>query len=160
MLHEIGHLLGLLDLDDNPCPNECGGDAVMSGELPDDAGDCFSEGLTSCDICYFENLYCEFVPEGVGQSNEQNAPPFYLGNCVPSPFINYADVDYSITTSAIVSANLYDILGGLVERVFNGVRPPGSYSLRIDGSSLPSGVYYLRVSAGNQVKTVQVVKSN
>jgi hypothetical protein len=160
MLHEIGHLLGLLDFDENPCPDGCGSDAVMGGSLPDDAGNCYSQGLTGCDICYFQSLYCEFLPERVKQSNLVNNQPFSLGNCIPSPFINFADVAYNIGATSVVDASLYDILGNIVEHVYSGYEEAGSYSFRIDGTRISAGVYYLRVSSGSQVKTIKVIKSN
>jgi hypothetical protein len=59
-----------------------------------------------------------------------------------------------------VVANLYDVLGHPVEHVFNGGEQSGTYSLHIDGTHLPDGTYYLRVSADGQVKTARVVKEN
>jgi len=48
-------------------------------------------------------------------------------------------------------------LGREVATLVNEVKPPGEYSVAFDGSKLPSGVYYYRLSSGNLTKTRRMI---
>ncbi len=65
---------------------------------------------------------------------------------------------FEITTnrSASATVTLYDITGQRVATVFQGQFPPGKTRIRIP-QSLTSGVYFLRVQAGQTVKTLKFI---
>lgn len=78
---------------------------------------------------------------------EQNYPnPFsargrsaYGGN--PS-----TEIRYSIPEDGWVTIRVFDLLGRDVMTVVNEYKKAGNHSVRLDGSSLPSGVYFYRMS--------------
>ena len=69
----------------------------------------------------------------------------------PNPFNPTTKIRYTIQntgTSAAVFTQLkvYDILGREVATLVNGEKSSGNYEVQFDGSNLPSGVYYYRLS--------------
>jgi len=47
-----------------------------------------------------------------------------------------------------VSLKIYDVLGKEVTTLVNERFQPGTYQVSFDGSGLPSGVYFYRLTAG------------
>jgi hypothetical protein len=77
-----------------------------------------------------------------------------LGTPIPNPAnvpisIQYdvASVGNNLTTS--VTIDLVDAQGNLVETLVNDQKQPGYYSATINSANVPSGLYFLRMSAGN-----------
>lgn len=89
---------------------------------------------------------------GLDAVNEQTAVPlkFALSQNYPNPFNPTTSIDYSIAVPGFVTLKVYDILGQEVSSLVDGVRQPGRYSVKFDGSRLASGVYFYRlISNGN-----------
>jgi hypothetical protein len=59
--------------------------------------------------------------------------------------------------ASIVRLVVYDVLGREVAVLVNERKAPGSYEVRFDGSSLPSGVYFYRLETGTFVQTRKMV---
>ncbi|NOY06325.1 MAG: T9SS type A sorting domain-containing protein, partial [Chlorobi bacterium] len=53
--------------------------------------------------------------------------------------------------------NLYDARGNMVKVLARGIFQPGSHHVRVDGSGLDSGVYFIVLEAGGKRKTMPVV---
>jgi hypothetical protein len=52
---------------------------------------------------------------------------------------------------------VYDVLGRVVATLVNEVKEPGTYTIEFNASSLASGVYFYRLSAGNYVATHKMI---
>jgi hypothetical protein len=52
---------------------------------------------------------------------------------------------------------VYDLLGRGVEVLVNEKQPAGRYEVRFDGTKLPSGIYFYRLTADNHVQTRRMV---
>ncbi|PKD44764.1 choice-of-anchor L domain-containing protein [Rhodohalobacter barkolensis] len=69
----------------------------------------------------------------------------------PNPFNPTTNIRYQIANQAEVSMVVYDLLGRRVATLVNQTQQPGIYNVQFDGSSLASGVYFLRIQAGSFV---------
>jgi photosystem II stability/assembly factor-like uncharacterized protein len=78
---------------------------------------------------------------------------FALLQNYPNPFNPNSDIRYQISEVSIVKLAVYDILGHEVAVLVNERKAPGTYQVRFEGSSLPSGVYFYRLQAGDFVQT-------
>ena len=72
----------------------------------------------------------------------------------PNPFNPITTIRYTIQntgTSAIMFTQLkvYDVLGREIATLINEEKQAGNYEVKFDGSDLPSGIYYYRLSVGN-----------
>ena len=56
-----------------------------------------------------------------------------------------------------VSLKVFDILGKEVVTLVNEKLSPGKYKVKFDGSTLPSGVYFYRLTAGEFTETKRMM---
>lgn len=72
---------------------------------------------------------------------------FRIGAIYPNPFAGQATVEVTVREAQPVRAALYDLLGRRVALVHDGPVPAnGTVQLTVDGHSLSSGLYLLRVA--------------
>ncbi len=82
---------------------------------------------------------------------------FALQQNYPNPFNPTTKFSYSVPKTSQVSIKIYDVLGREVVTLVNEKKDPGEYSLTWTAASIPSGVYFYRMSAGNFVQTKKMV---
>ncbi|MGE5410011.1 MAG: T9SS type A sorting domain-containing protein, partial [Clostridiales bacterium] len=73
---------------------------------------------------------------------------FTLSQNYPNPFNPSTAINYFIKSDGRVRLIVYDALGKVVTSVVDEYQTAGSYSVRFDGSRLPSGVYIYRLESG------------
>ncbi|MCU0412371.1 MAG: T9SS type A sorting domain-containing protein, partial [Bacteroidetes bacterium] len=66
-------------------------------------------------------------------------------------------VRYQVPGVSMVDLRVFDLLGREVAVLVNGVRNAGTYDVSFDASSLPSGVYFARITAGMFTATKRMV---
>ena len=95
---------------------------------------------------------------------EEEKIPVVFGVCqsYPNPFNPVCTIRYDIARAGRASLRVFDVNGSLVRTFISGWREPGVYSEvwagRDDaGMQLPSGVYLLRLEAGDFVATRKLV---
>jgi len=77
----------------------------------------------------------------------------------PNPFDGATTVRYEVPRDATVTLDVYDAAGRLVTSLVSGEhRAAGVYEARLDGTDLPSGVYFYRLTAGEYHETSKVVR--
>ncbi|MBS1553195.1 MAG: T9SS type A sorting domain-containing protein [Bacteroidetes bacterium] len=93
-------------------------------------------------------------------SNNQLPKEYSVNQNYPNPFNPSTNIQYEIPFDNFVSIKIYNLLGKEVMSLINDFKKAGSYNLSFDGSNLPSGVYYYKITAGNfeQVKKMILVK--
>ncbi|MCP4580464.1 MAG: T9SS type A sorting domain-containing protein [candidate division Zixibacteria bacterium] len=96
----------------------------------------------------------------ITQPDAEIPTSFALSQIYPNPFNPATTVGYSLATSGPVVVEVYNILGQQVTTLFEGVQPAGEHSLRWDASGMSSGMYFVRLAAGNfeDVKPVVLLK--
>jgi hypothetical protein len=95
---------------------------------------------------------------GIGDDNEHIFQvDYYLSNAYPNPLKDQAMVDYHIPRKEDVNLFVYDVSGRIVNMLVNGVVEPGYHSLRIDTKTYSSGIYFLRLKAGDKVITKKMM---
>ncbi len=91
------------------------------------------------------------------QSENSNMFPanFELHQNYPNPFNPETIIEYSISAYGFnnygnnVTLKVYDVLGCEVAVLVNQHQNPGNYRISFDGSSLATGIYLYKLSAGN-----------
>jgi len=89
---------------------------------------------------------------------EVNGPlTFSLKQNYPNPFNPSTMIKYSIPETEVVKLSIYSVLGEEVAVLFDGMEEAGFYEISFNASSLPSGVYFYRLIAGNFVETKKML---
>ena len=82
---------------------------------------------------------------------------FGLSQNYPNPFNPSTTIEYSLAVSGLVSLRVYDVLGREVKTLVNERQETGTYSVRLDGSTLSSGIYYYSLNAGAPIATKKML---
>lgn len=91
----------------------------------------------------------------VGSDDEDLMPKeFKLSNPFPNPFNNKTVVSFAVPERHNVSLTVYDILGREVAKIHKGMTSPGTHSVVFDGSSMSSGIYFIRMDAGSEYQRI------
>ncbi|MCD4847324.1 MAG: T9SS type A sorting domain-containing protein, partial [Candidatus Aegiribacteria sp.] len=86
---------------------------------------------------------------------EESSPPEagLVLKSFPNPFSSSCTVCYQLEYPSHVVLSVFDLSGRLVETLIDEVVPAGMYSEYLDGSGLCSGMYLIRLVAGEHVAT-------
>ncbi|MCU7511269.1 MAG: T9SS type A sorting domain-containing protein [Ignavibacteria bacterium] len=107
-------------------------------------------------------IYTAWVNAGKPQlsstlvEKENNVPEsFELMQNYPNPFNPETVIKYRINTPGHVRLSLFNVLGKEVATLFDGDRPSGEFSLKVNANSLniESGIYFYRLEAGSLLET-------
>jgi hypothetical protein len=99
---------------------------------------------TRCDIGY-----CYFDQTG-GWIDEGNMSSVFSDLiCFPNPTSGIFDIRYSISDIRSVQIGIYALTGKEVMSWSNNVFHPGEHTNTVNVSKLPDGVYFIRLSSGN-----------
>ena len=82
---------------------------------------------------------------------------FSLEQNYPNPFNPSTNISFSITGSKDVSLKVRDVLGREVASLVNETLTPGTYTVKWDATSYPSGVYFYTVRVGNSLETRRMI---
>jgi hypothetical protein len=89
-----------------------------------------------------------------GGQNYQSGPhSFEISKLYPNPFNPSTEVSFSLPMDGHVQLAAYDLQGKEVGMIFEGAQAIGEHSYTWNASHLPSGVYYIRLQAGDMVTT-------
>ncbi len=85
---------------------------------------------------------------------------FALEPNYPNPFNPQTTITYSLHAAQSVTLRIFDVQGRLVQTLFSGAQPAGSYSVVFDAGHLPSGTYYYRLETqhGSQTRHMTLVR--
>jgi hypothetical protein len=73
---------------------------------------------------------------------------YSLSQNYPNPFNPSTTIKYSLAQTGRVTLSIYDLLGREVVKLIDEEKPAGEYETKWNASSHPSGVYFLRMQAG------------
>jgi hypothetical protein len=98
----------------------------------------------------------------ISQVNSGTITPrqFELSQNYPNPYNPTTTINYSIDKPGIVKLSVYDIRGSKITTIVNENKPAGNYSVNFIASSLPSGIYFYKLEAGqySQIKKMILLK--
>ena len=94
-----------------------------------------------------------------GSGVEDLAMPtkYDLAQNYPNPFNPTTKIRYSLPHTTHVRLTLYDVLGTEIAILVNTEKPVGNYEVELNGGNLASGVYFVKMNAGNYSATKKIV---
>ena len=73
---------------------------------------------------------------------------FALHQNYPNPFNPSTTISYEIKETSFIELTVYDALGRFIKIVDEGIKIPGSYSVRFEPEGLSTGVYFYQLISG------------
>lgn len=78
---------------------------------------------------------------------------FELGQNYPNPFNPSTTIAYSLNKAQNVKMVVYNVIGQQISVLVDGFKSAGKHSVKFNGANLPSGIYFYRLEAGDQIFT-------
>ncbi len=93
---------------------------------------------------------------------EQKPSPFKLYQNYPNPFNPNTTIEYDLSKVQPVELEIINIAGQTVRKLYSGNQEAGHHTIEWDGRTngglyAPSGTYFTRLRAGNQVQTKKMM---
>ena len=95
--------------------------------------------------------------DGVSQNGNLLAMSYTLYQNYPNPFNPTTKIAYDIPKDSKVVLTVYNVLGQEVATLVNEIQRMGSHTVNFNASSLASGIYFYRLSAGTFVQTQKMI---
>jgi hypothetical protein len=129
-------------------------------------------GLLLNNIIYYWHVYASnsigntaysglfnFRTSLIGVSGTGNVIPkvFMLYNNYPNPFNPDCNIRFDLPNAVDVKLGIYNVLGQEVDIPVNNHFAAGAYSLKWNGANFPSGVYFYKITAGNNTDIKKMV---
>lgn len=90
-------------------------------------------------------------PLNINPVNNNIPDKFELGQNYPNPFNQSTIFSFQCSMAGNVKVQVYNLAGKEVSVPVNENLQPGSYNVRFDAGSLPSGVYFYRMNADGRI---------
>lgn len=78
----------------------------------------------------------------------------------PNPARDFATVNFNLNEPANVNIQVYNMIGQPVAEVFDGTQYPGYHQLEVNAAKLRPGIYFIRVTANDEVRTIRFAKTH
>ena len=87
------------------------------------------------------------VVGGTANIDENGLPTKYrLSQNYPNPFNPETTIDFRIDADSHVNISIFDINGNLVQELVNEWKASGSHQVKFSGHSIPSGIYFYKMT--------------
>lgn len=98
----------------------------------------------------------QFAQIQSGIIDNTGKPSNFQISVYPNPFNERANIAVNVANSGMVNLELFDCLGRKQLNLYRGHLENGQYLYNLDGKSLKSGVYFLRLTGSEQTKIVKI----
>jgi|GEM_PF-1231928 len=108
----------------------------------------FGGGVELDSVPFLEQSSKAIVEELNGTENDNtNLSQFSLEQNYPNPFNPKTTIHYTLSTAALVTLKVYDVLGREIATLFNNEnKDAGKFEVQFDASNVSSGIYFYRLS--------------
>ncbi len=105
-----------------------------------------------------KKLYFDRFGAVTSVNTNNNIPEqYYLSQNYPNPFNPNTKIDFSVPKNSLVTIKIYDVVGKEVAVLVNRDFTIGSYTIDFNASTLTSGVYFYKITAGDYTDTKKLV---
>ncbi|MDP3682306.1 MAG: T9SS type A sorting domain-containing protein, partial [Ignavibacteria bacterium] len=75
----------------------------------------------------------------------------------PNPFNGTTKFRYALSNKSKITIRLFNVLGETVATLLDSEMVPGAYFLTVNAASLPSGIYFYQLRAGDFTQTKKMI---
>jgi hypothetical protein len=101
--------------------------------------------------------YANIITHIANEPKYSTPQHFSLQQNFPNPFNSETTIQFNVARSSHVTIDIHDLLGRPLQTIIDGNLVAGQYSARIVLPTLPSGIYWCRMRAGNFVETKKLL---
>jgi subtilisin-like proprotein convertase family protein len=94
---------------------------------------------------------------GINTTNNSIPGEFYLKQNYPNPFNPGTIIEFGVPEAGKTEIIVFDITGRMIESISESYLQPGNYIVNWNASLHSSGVYFVRVSSGNNFLTKKML---
>tara|TARA_B100000809_G_scaffold13768_1_gene12496 strand:- start:38 stop:1942 length:1905 start_codon:yes stop_codon:yes gene_type:complete len=94
---------------------------------------------------------------GTDESNPEIPTDYKLSQNYPNPFNPITRIEYEMPQNGNVNVSIYNIKGELVEKLVDGYKSTGKYSIQWNPKNISSGQYFYQISVDGFVQTKKMV---
>jgi hypothetical protein len=108
------------------------------------------------DVSGFHNAkigYAYTPPVEISEQSEVAGISIY-----PNPARNFVNIQYSIFSNSTINLTICDAYGKVVEVLVDRYQQAGAYNIKWNAQELPSGIYFYRLTSGEETVTGKLVK--
>jgi peroxiredoxin len=99
-----------------------------------------------------------FPQAGTDVKAEGGIPTEYsLSQNYPNPFNPTTRINFALPQRALTRITIYDLLGREVQTPMNKELGTGFYEINVNANSIPSGIYFYRIQAGDFTQTKKMI---
>ena len=98
-----------------------------------------------------------FNPLEFSMNSEEEISSLSVSKAYPNPFNPTTNLEYSIVNSGHVKVTVFDVTGRQVSIIENSYKTAGDYNVIWNAQNNTSGIYYIQILSGNEIKTQKVV---
>jgi hypothetical protein len=94
----------------------------------------------------------KYHPTNTGTTHPAHPEDLSLSQCYPNPVESAASqsvISYGIPEYGNINLALYDLLGREVQVLASGLKAPGTYTVTLNATALPPGMYVYRLETGS-----------
>lgn len=134
-------------------------DEALQEQITQDSIDLIHTGKDTT-IPSLGELGLGFLLNSSGVAPNLSSPKYLVGfTAKPNPFTTELQLRFHLNRMSYCSLQIVDILGNQVFAVSGRTYMEGDHEMIVDGKSLPSGMFYVRISTGfGEVKTIKLIK--
>ena len=92
------------------------------------------------------NHMVEVVGGTAGIGEDKLPSEYQLSQNYPNPFNPETTIDFRIDADSHVNISIFDINGSLVQELVNEWKASGSHQVKFSGHSIPSGIYFYKMT--------------
>jgi hypothetical protein len=82
---------------------------------------------------------------------------YVLRQNYPNPFNPVTTIQFDLSEMTLVAIRIYNVLGQQVTVIADGNYPAGNHRIRWNAGGLPSGVYFCRMQANGNIRTIKML---
>jgi len=89
-------------------------------------------------------------------NDKPNPFTFSLSQNYPNPFNPVTTISFTTAKSGFNEVSVFNLLGQKITTLVSSTLQPGKHQFQFDGSTFPSGIYFVRLSSDEGVKTIKM----